>query len=84
VSRGPREDIGMRRPGEGAPSDGLHRPGVDEAEGAETQGGPRSQCDPHRFAALPSSTPHFAQSVGDGPSRDRGPCLHLLPAAAIS
>jgi hypothetical protein len=35
VSRSPREDIGMRRPGEGAPGDGLHRPDVDEAEGAE-------------------------------------------------
>jgi hypothetical protein len=32
VSRSPREDIGMRRPGEGAPGDGLHRPDVDEAE----------------------------------------------------
>jgi hypothetical protein len=40
------EDIGMRRPGEGAPGDGLSRPGVDEAEGAEMQGGLRSQRDP--------------------------------------
>jgi hypothetical protein len=35
----------MRRPGEGAPGDGLRRPGVDEAEGAEVQRGPRSQRD---------------------------------------
>jgi hypothetical protein len=46
ASRSPREDIGTRRPGEGAPGDGLRRPGVDKAEGAETQGGPRSQRDP--------------------------------------
>jgi hypothetical protein len=25
----------VKWPGEGAPGDGLHRPGVDEAEGAE-------------------------------------------------
>jgi hypothetical protein len=31
----PREDIGARRSGEGALGDGLHRPGVDEAKGAE-------------------------------------------------
>jgi hypothetical protein len=42
----PREDIGARRPAEGTAGDGLHRPGVDEAEGAEAQGGPRSQRDP--------------------------------------
>jgi hypothetical protein len=36
----------MRRPGEGAPGDELRRPGVDEAEGAEMQHGPRSQHDP--------------------------------------
>jgi hypothetical protein len=36
ASRIPREDIGTRRPGEGAPGDRLHRPGVDEGEGAET------------------------------------------------
>jgi hypothetical protein len=36
----------MRRPGEGAPGDGLRRSGVDEVEGAETQRGPRSQRDP--------------------------------------
>jgi hypothetical protein len=35
ASRNPYEDIGARRPGEGAPDDGLHRPGVDEIEGAE-------------------------------------------------
>jgi hypothetical protein len=46
ASRSPHEDIGTRRPGEGAPGDGLRRPGVDKAEGAETQGGPRSQRDP--------------------------------------
>jgi hypothetical protein len=46
ASRSPREDIGSRRPGEGVPGDGLHRPSVDEAEGAEAQRGPRSQCDP--------------------------------------
>jgi hypothetical protein len=33
VSPGPREDIGVRRLGEGSLGDGLHRPGVDEAEG---------------------------------------------------
>jgi hypothetical protein len=36
----------MRRQGEGAPGDGLRRPGVDEAQGAEAQRGPRSQRDP--------------------------------------
>jgi hypothetical protein len=46
ASRSPRENIETRRPGEGAPGDGLHRPGVDEAEGAEAQGGPGSQRDP--------------------------------------
>jgi hypothetical protein len=40
VSCSPREDIGMRQPGEGAPGDRLYRPGVDEAEGAEAQRGP--------------------------------------------
>jgi hypothetical protein len=45
-SRSPREDIEMRRPGEGVPGDGLRRPGVDEAEGGETQRGPMSQRDP--------------------------------------
>jgi hypothetical protein len=35
ASRSPREDIRARRLGEGAPGDGLHRPGVDKAEGAE-------------------------------------------------
>jgi hypothetical protein len=30
-----REDIGARRPTEGTAGDGLHRPGVDEAEGAK-------------------------------------------------
>jgi hypothetical protein len=40
----PREDIGARRSGEGAPSDGLHQPGVDEAEGVEAQGGPRESA----------------------------------------
>jgi hypothetical protein len=35
ASRSPREDIGTRRPGEGALGDILHQPSVDEAEGAE-------------------------------------------------
>jgi hypothetical protein len=35
-----REGIGARRPAEGTAGDGLHRPSADEAEGAETQGGP--------------------------------------------
>jgi hypothetical protein len=35
ASRSPREDIGTRRLGEGAPGDRLHRSGVDEAKGAE-------------------------------------------------
>jgi hypothetical protein len=30
----------MRWPGEGAPGDGLRRPNIDEAEGAEAQSGP--------------------------------------------
>jgi hypothetical protein len=46
ASRSPREDIGARRPGESAPGDGLHRPGLDKAERAEVQGGLRSQRDP--------------------------------------
>jgi hypothetical protein len=46
ASRSPHLDIGTRRPGEGASGDGLHRPGVDEAEVAEAQSGPRSQRDP--------------------------------------
>jgi hypothetical protein len=46
ISRSPREDVGTTRPGEGTPSDGLRRPGVDEAEGAEAQGGPRGQRNP--------------------------------------
>jgi hypothetical protein len=36
----------MRRPGKGTPGDGLCRPSVDEAEGAEAQSGPKSQRDP--------------------------------------
>jgi hypothetical protein len=32
--------------GEGTPGDGLHWPGVDEAEGAKARSGPRSQRDP--------------------------------------
>jgi hypothetical protein len=43
--RSPRQDVGTRWPGEGTPGDGLYRPGVDEAEGAEAQGGPRGQRD---------------------------------------
>jgi hypothetical protein len=46
ASRSPHEDIRARWLGESAPDDGLHRPSVDEAEGVEAQGGPRSQCDP--------------------------------------
>jgi hypothetical protein len=46
ASRSPCHDVGTRRPGEGMPGDGLRWPGVDEAEGAEAQGGPRSQRDP--------------------------------------
>jgi hypothetical protein len=42
TSRNPNEDIGTRRSGEGAPGDGLRQPGVDEAEGAEVQRGPKS------------------------------------------
>jgi hypothetical protein len=42
ASRCPRQDIGTRRPGGGAPGDGLRRPSVDEAERAEAQSGPRS------------------------------------------
>jgi hypothetical protein len=34
------------RPSEGTLGDGFRRPGVDEAEGAEAQSGPRSQRDP--------------------------------------
>jgi hypothetical protein len=33
----------MRWSGQGAPGDGLYRPGVDEAKGAEMQRGPRSR-----------------------------------------
>jgi hypothetical protein len=36
----------MSRSGEGAPDDGLHQPGVDEAKGAEKHGGPGSQQNP--------------------------------------
>jgi hypothetical protein len=46
ASRSPREDIGARWPGKSTPDNGLHRPDVDEAEGAEAQGGLRSQRDP--------------------------------------
>jgi hypothetical protein len=46
ASRSHCEDIGTRRPSEGAPGDGLRRPGVDETKGAEAQSGPRSQHDP--------------------------------------
>jgi hypothetical protein len=42
----PREDIGASRLVEGSAGDGLHRSGVNEAEGAKVQGGPRSQRDP--------------------------------------
>jgi hypothetical protein len=45
ASRSPREDIGDWRLGEDASGNGLHRPGVDEAEGVEAHGGPRSQRD---------------------------------------
>jgi hypothetical protein len=46
TSRSPRQDDGTRWPGKGTPGDGLRRPNVDEAEGAEAQGGPRGQRDP--------------------------------------
>jgi hypothetical protein len=42
----PHEDIEPRRPAEGTVDNGLHRPGVDAAEGAKAQGGPGSQHDP--------------------------------------
>jgi hypothetical protein len=35
-----RQDVGTGWLGEGTPGNGLCRPGVDEAEGAEAQGGP--------------------------------------------
>jgi hypothetical protein len=38
ASHNPCQDVGTRRSGEGTPDDGLRRPGVDEAEGAEAQG----------------------------------------------
>jgi hypothetical protein len=44
--RSPCEDIGARRPAEGTAGNGLHRPGVDEAERAEVQCGPGSHRDP--------------------------------------
>jgi hypothetical protein len=44
--RSPREDIGEWRSAEGTAGNGLHRSGVDAAEGAEAQGGPGSQRDP--------------------------------------
>jgi hypothetical protein len=44
--RSPRGDIGARRPAEGTAGDGLHRPGVDTAEGVEVHGSPESQRDP--------------------------------------
>jgi hypothetical protein len=40
TSRSPHEDVGTRWLG-----DGLRRPGLDEAEGVEAQGGPRGQRD---------------------------------------
>jgi hypothetical protein len=44
--RSSRQDVGTRWSGEGTPDDGLRQPGVDEAEGAKAQGGPRGQRDP--------------------------------------
>jgi hypothetical protein len=46
ASRSPYQDVGARWSGEGTPSDGLRRPGVDEADGAKAQSGPRGQRDP--------------------------------------
>jgi hypothetical protein len=46
VSRSPHQDVGTRWPGEGTPGDGLRWSGVDEAEGAKAQGGPKGQRDP--------------------------------------
>jgi hypothetical protein len=46
ASRGPHQDIGTRRPGEGTPGNRLRRPSVDDTEGAEAQGGPRGQRNP--------------------------------------
>jgi hypothetical protein len=37
-----RQGIELSRSGEGATDDGLRRPGVDEAKGAKTHGGPGS------------------------------------------
>jgi hypothetical protein len=43
TSGSPCQDVGTRWSGEGTPGDGLRRPGVDKAEGAEAQGGPKGQ-----------------------------------------
>jgi hypothetical protein len=41
-----RQDVGTRWTGKGTPGDVLRRPGVDEDEGAEAQGGPMSKKGP--------------------------------------
>jgi hypothetical protein len=46
ASRCPRRDVVTGWPGEGTPGNGLCWPGVDEAEGAEAQGGPKGQKNP--------------------------------------
>jgi hypothetical protein len=43
VPRRHRQGGGVSGSGEGVPDDGLRRPSVDEAEGAEEHGGPGSQ-----------------------------------------
>jgi hypothetical protein len=42
----PRQGIGTEWLDEGTPSNKLRRPGVDEAEGAKAQGGPRGYRNP--------------------------------------
>jgi hypothetical protein len=46
ASRSPHQDIGTRWSGEGTPGNGLRQPSVDEAEGAEVEGGHRGQRNP--------------------------------------
>jgi hypothetical protein len=41
MPRYPHQDIGVGRPDEGTPGNGLRLLGVDEVEGAEEHGGPR-------------------------------------------
>jgi hypothetical protein len=58
TSRSPRQDVGTRRSGKGAPGDGLRRPGVDEAEGAEPQWPQEST----RSCGRPSDPPEFVET----------------------